>query len=185
MMGMAEPRPEPMIMGFLLSWFALLCLLIAVPVLTMRLLSEEHRTGSLEVLLTAPLDELHVVLSKFLAVLVFFMLIWLPWGVCLVALRIEGGQPFEYRPLLSFYLMWLFSGAAFVSMGLFFSSLTRNQIIAAVLTFMGMLLLTSVYFLAGMVESPRGGTGGMSHWMPILTHVSYIELWISSLAGAS
>lgn len=174
---------EPVIAGFLVSWFALGCLLVAVPVLTMKLLSEEQRTGSLEVLLTAPLGEVQVVLSKFLAVLVFFMLVWAPWGVCLVALRIGGGAPFEYRPAISFYLMWLVCGASFLSMGIFFSSLTRNQIIAAVMTFMGMLILTVPYWIKELIAPRSGGIASTAAWEPILNHLSFIELWIQSIYG--
>ena len=88
-----------------------------VPALTMRLLSEEKRTGTLEVLLTAPVNEAAVVLSKFLACWLFFMLCWVPTGLYLIALRVEGGQPFDYRPLLSFYLAVGASGAAFIAIG--------------------------------------------------------------------
>jgi ABC-type transport system involved in multi-copper enzyme maturation permease subunit len=172
---------EPVITRYLLTMFPIICVIVTVPVLTMRLLSEEHRTGTLEVLLTAPVGEGTVVLSKFLAALVFYLLIWAPWGLCLIALRIEGGQPFEYRPLLSFYIMVACTGAAFLSMGLFFSSLTRSQIAAAILTFVGMLLLTVTYFAKELLAQtqPTAASG----WVPVLTHISYLELWITSLFG--
>ena len=50
----------------------------------------------------------------------------------------EAGKEFDYRPLISFYLALLFCGSGFISMGLFFSSLTKSQIIGAMLTFVGM-----------------------------------------------
>jgi ABC-type transport system involved in multi-copper enzyme maturation permease subunit len=175
----AQPFPEPVITGYLLAWFPIFCVVMAIPVLTMRLLSEENRTGSIEVLLTAPVSEVPVVLSKFFASLLFYLLIWLPWGICLIALRLEGGEPFEYRPLLSFYLMLACTGAGFLSMGLFFSSLTRNQIIAAVLTFMGMLVMTVSYFAKQLIERQSPG----SAWVSLLSHISYLDLWISSLFG--
>src|SRR5207253_8241291 len=149
-----------------------------VPVITMRLLSEEKRTGTLEVLLTAPVSETTTVISKFLAALIFFMVIWIPWGLFLVALRVEGGQPFDYRPLISFFIALLFSGAGFLSMGLFFSSLTRNQIASAVLTLMGMLILIGVYFVQFSSLVPPS-----SPWFSVLTYASYIDLWINSLKG--
>lgn len=172
---------EPVISFYLVEWFPVICVIFAVPLLTMRLLAEEQRTGSLEVLLTAPVGETTVVLSKFLAALVFYMLIWIPWGLCLIALRAEGGQPFEYRPLLSFYLMLLLTGAAFTSMGLFFSSLTRNQIISAVLTFMALLLLTVAFFFKQMVQSQAEVAA--SGWMPVVAHISYLDLWVTSALG--
>jgi ABC-2 type transport system permease protein len=167
---------EPIVRFYVIHWVPVLCVTFVVPVLTMRLLSEEHRSGTLEVLLTAPVNEAAVVLSKFLAALVFFMVVFLPWGLLLVDLRVEGGEPFDYRPLISFFIALLFSGAGFLSMGLFFSSLTRNQIGAAILTFMGMLLLFALFFV---VDNMAEG----NYWKTVLTQASYLHFWMSSLSG--
>ena len=118
-----------------------------VPALTMRLVAEENRTGSMEVLLTAPVNEGPVVVSKFLATWLFFLLTWLPSGLFLIALRIEVRQAFDYLPLLSYYVCLAAQGLAFVGMGLFFSTLTRNQVVAAVLTFVGMLVFLACYMI--------------------------------------
>src|SRR5439155_479024 len=142
-----------------------------VPVLTMRLLSEERRTGTIEVMLTAPVDEVVVVISKFVAALVFYLTLWIPWGLFLVALRVEGGQPFDYLPLLSFYVTLVCSGAAFVAMGLFFSSLTRNQIISAVLSFMGMMFLLCFFLLRQMTQIGP-------NWSAFFKQLSFVDLWI-------
>jgi ABC-2 type transport system permease protein len=179
--GQAIAR-EPVIIRYLLAWFPVISVVVAVPLLTMRLFSEEQRSGTMEVLLTAPVGETPVVLSKFFAALFFYMLFWLPWGICLIFFRVEGGKPFEYRPLLSFYLMQMVTGAAFVSMGLFFSSLTRNQIIAAVLTFMAMIFWTFLFFARRQLEE-QPGMGTASGWVTVLAHVSYLDLWISSMQG--
>lgn len=112
-----------------------------VPALTMGLFAEEKRSGTFEVLLTAPVGETTVVLSKFSGAWLFYLICWLPPGLYLVALRVAGGAAFDYRPVLTFYLALAASGAAFIAMGVFFSSLTRNQIVAAVLTFAGMMAL--------------------------------------------
>src|SRR5579871_5691505 len=141
------PLVEPVIRFYIIDWFPIICVTLVVPALTMRLLSEERRSGTLEVLMTAPLGEGAVVLSKFLAALILYMVVWMPWGLYLVALRIQGRQPFDYYPLLSFFFALLATGAGFLSMGLFFSSLTRNQIIAFFLTVVGMLALLMVFFL--------------------------------------
>jgi hypothetical protein len=147
-----------------------------IPALTMRLLSEERRTGTLEVLLTAPVSEAVVVLSKFLACWLFFMLCWVPAGLFLIGLRVEGGQPFDYRPLLSFYLAVGASGAAFIAIGMVFSALTRNQIVAAVLTFVVMLVLmvvqwTEVFPVLGPAVKAA------------LKRLAYWDLWVAALRG--
>jgi ABC-2 type transport system permease protein len=173
---MGEPMVEPVIVDFVISWWAVIPMIFIVPVLTMRLLSEERRSGTLEVLLTAPLEEASVVVSKFLAALVFFLVLWLPWGLFLVALRVQGGEAFDYRPLLSFFIALAATGAGCVSMGLFFSSMTRNQIIAAIVTFVGMFAWTLIFFLKR--DLPQD-----SPWRIIMTYVSYVDLWIEAVQG--
>jgi ABC-2 type transport system permease protein len=174
-----EPLFEPIVRSFFFGLIPVFAILFIVPIITMRSLSEERRTGTLEVLLTVPVDEFSVVLSKFLAALAFFMIVWLPWGLFLVALRIVGGESFDFRPLLSFLIVLLFTGANFTSMGLFFSSVTRNQIISAVLTFAGMLGLFFIYFGVFMLRNRMPG----SPWIPVLNHMSFVDLWFNSLDG--
>jgi ABC-type transport system involved in multi-copper enzyme maturation permease subunit len=176
MTGTPIPQVEPIVINYIIDIFPVICVIFVVPVLTMRLLSEEQRTGTIEVMLTAPLGETAVVLSKFIASFLVFLLVWVPWGLYLVSLRVEGGQSFDYLPIMSFFIALVFTGAGFMSMGLFFSSLTRNQVTAAILTFVGMLTLTFVYFLKAnwpITDARR----------VILEHISYIDLWIHSLEG--
>ncbi|HTK77576.1 MAG TPA: hypothetical protein VL371_20085, partial [Gemmataceae bacterium] len=125
--------------------------------------------------LTAPLGEVSVVLSKFFAALIYYLLLWVPWGLFLIELRVDGGKPFDYLPLLSFYGALVCSGAAFVAMGLFFSSLTRNQIIAAVMTFMGMMFLLIFFLLERLNVGPTLAA--------LFKQLSFIDLWITSLGG--
>ncbi|HEY8505220.1 MAG TPA: ABC transporter permease [Gemmataceae bacterium] len=167
---------EPIVEAFILQWWPVISIIFVVPAVTMRLFSEEKRTGTLEMLLTAPVSEWSVVLGKFLAAWVFFLLLWVPWGLYLIALRVEGGSPFDYLPLLSFFLVLAVSGASFVALGLFFSSLTRNQIIAAVLTF-GVLLAYVLFFFLPRFE----GVG--EFWRAVFTRLSFINLWLEALSG--
>ncbi|HLW67749.1 MAG TPA: ABC transporter permease [Gemmataceae bacterium] len=174
------PMEEPIVRSYIISFVLVVAVMIAVPLLTMRLLSEERRTGTLEVMLTAPLSEYLVVLSKFFATLMFFMLLFVPWVLFLVPLRLEAGQPFDYRPMLSFLLALLTSGAGFIAMGLFFSTLTKNQIIAAVLSFMGMMLMVSLYILEDSITS---GEGFFASLKPVVRTVSFVDMWIDAGFG--
>jgi ABC-2 type transport system permease protein len=70
-----------------------------------------------------------------------------PWWLYLLALRLEGGQEFDFRPMIGFSVALLACGAAFVAMGMFFSSLTRDQIISAALSLMGMMILVGFFFI--------------------------------------
>ncbi len=171
--------PEPIVSRFFLQWAVVIGTIVAIPVLTMRLLSEEKRSGTLEVLLTAPVDETAVVISKFLAACIMYLVMWLPFGFFLIYLRLAGGSEFDYRPLFSFSIGMIATSAAFVSMGVFFSSLTHSQVASGVLTFAGMLALTLIFLVSGML----GSLMPSSSWVTILKHASYIDVWIETLEG--
>jgi ABC-2 type transport system permease protein len=166
--------PEPVVAELLRNWLTIFPVLFLVPALTMRLISEERRTGTYEVLVCAPVSETPIIISKVIAAWVFYMLTWAVWAAVLIALRLDSGNPYDYRPLLSFYLAVAASGLAFVSMGVFFSTLTRNQIIAAVLTFFGMTVLLS-FAVIGDLTSPQ--------WKPLFSHLTYLWLWFDALEG--
>jgi len=180
--------PEPIVRSFVLQLTAVISIVVVIPVLTMRLLSEEKRTGTLEVLLTAPVDEGAVILSKFLAAFVMYLVMWVPFGLFLAYLRVGGGSPFDYRPLFSFTIGQLATGAAFIAMGVFFSSLTRNQVASGVLTFAGMLSLTSIYFFGWllsqyMASSTEPKRSQLETWEKVLKHMSYLDVWFDTLDG--
>ena len=80
---------------FLLDWPPVICFIIGIPLLTMRLMSEEWSTGTYEMLMTVPVKESTVVLAKFFAAFLFFLLLWVPFGICLVALRVGRVSPLE------------------------------------------------------------------------------------------
>jgi ABC-2 type transport system permease protein len=170
--------PEPILQNYWsLTVGAVFGLVFLVPVLTMRAFSEEKRTGTLEVLLTAPVNEAPVVLSKFVAALAFFMLAWVPAGLFLIALRIEGGQPFDFRPMLSYYLAMAATGGAFIAIGLFFSSLTSNQLVSAALTF----ALTFGTLLLGLFS--RAYSSLNPTLQALGAKFAYFNIWIQALDG--
>ncbi|MFQ6057700.1 MAG: ABC transporter permease [Anaerolineae bacterium] len=114
-------------------------LLLISPALTMRLLAEEQRMGTIELLLTSPVRDWEVVLGKFLASLTLFaVMLALTLSYPLILKRF--GNP-DLGPLLGGYLGILLLGGAFLSVGLFTSSLTQNQIVAAILGFGALLIL--------------------------------------------
>jgi hypothetical protein len=177
-MGRRSAVIEPIVRDYVGSWLPIFFNLLVVPILTMRLLSEERRSGTLEVLLTAPVNETQVVLSKFFAAVVMYVVTWLPFLLFLTAIPLGGGAPFDYRPLMSFFVGLVVTGAGFVGMGLFFSSLTSNQIAAVVLTFAGMIALTAAQVVRGLPWVTPGG-----NWDTFLAHLSYLEVWTNTLEG--
>jgi ABC-2 type transport system permease protein len=173
-MGGGRGVPEPIFQSYVLSFLALIPVIFIVPVITMRMLSEEKRTGTMEVLLSAPVNEWQIVLAKFFAGLRIFMLSWYLWGIYLIPLRIEGGQDFDYRPVITFMIALIAMGSGFIAMGLFFSSLTKHQIVAAVFTFMVMFVSTLMFILFQYV--------GESAWT-FMRNVTYIDLWLNAARG--
>jgi ABC-2 type transport system permease protein len=129
--------------GTLFFWLAML---FVGPVLTMRLLSEERRSGTLEMLLTAPVTEGQVVLGKYLGALLFYVFLWLPTLVYVALLARQ--LPLDWGPVGASYLGTIGIGAMFLAIGLFTSALTKNQVVAAVLAF----ALTFAAFLPAFLE---------------------------------
>lgn len=169
--------PEPIVQFYFIAIFPVFALIIIIPLLTMRLFAEEKRTGTLEVMLTAPVNEWVVVLSKFVATWLFFMFCWVPSLLLLLALRTEGGTAFDFRPLLGFALALAASGAAFVAIGLFLSALTNNQIVAAVLTAGAMTFFVACYLI-------RGGSMGLPPTVSaFFNKLAFLNLWSEALSG--
>lgn len=113
--------------------------LFVLPMITMRSFSEEKRSGTFELLLTAPLTDLQIILGKFLGAMTLYGLMLLITLVD-VGLLFYYGNP-EWKPIVTGYVGLLLMGGCFISVGLFISSLTKNQIVAAVITFSAFLML--------------------------------------------
>jgi len=116
--------------------------LFVLPLITMRTYAEEKRSGTIELLLTSPLTDFQIIMGKFIGAVALYALmlaITLPhMGILFVY-----GNP-EWKPIVTGYLGLLLMGASFISMGLWISSLTRNQIVAGMITFAMFLLLWTI-----------------------------------------
>jgi ABC-2 type transport system permease protein len=144
--GSREATLRPVLSNFSVTF------LLAAPLLTMRLLAEEARTGTLELLLTQPLREVELVLGKYLGAVVF--LVFMLAATLYFPLQLEiYGNPDE-GPMVAGYLGVLLQGMAFLAIGLMASALTQNQIIAAVVTFVSLLIL----WLSDALSRIVGGT---------------------------
>lgn len=107
-------------------------LLLIMPMLTMRLLSEEKKSRTAELLMTSPVTITEVILGKFFAsYVVYFMMLLLTLHIPVI---LSGFSHVDWRPLLPSYLGLFLLGGVFLSLGLFASSLTENQVIAAVIS---------------------------------------------------
>jgi len=113
--------------------------LFVLPLITMRTYAEEKRTGTIELLLTSPLTDFEIIMGKFLGAVALYGLMLAVTLIHISVLFIYGNP--EWKPIFSGYLGLLLMGASFISIGLLISSLTRNQIVAGMVTFAVLLLL--------------------------------------------
>lgn len=129
---LSDPRaPAGPPMTYFFGSTTLLLLILGV-VLTMRLVSEELRSGSIEVLMTAPVTEGQVIAGKYLAALTFFASLWLP--TVAYAFIVDHYSEVDWGPVAAGYLGILLVGALFLSVGVFASSMTSSQLVAAMVT---------------------------------------------------
>jgi ABC-2 type transport system permease protein len=143
------------ISGSMPFWIAIL---VAIPALSMRLIAEERRSGTIETLLTAPVSEIEVVVAKWLAGVLMYLLLLLPFVIYLPFLYYQARFYFDPGPILALAIGLTSMGMMFVAIGLFFSALTRNQIIAAIWTFvvlfMFVVLTMLVHYYAIARQAP-------------------------------
>lgn len=145
-------------------WNIALISLFTLPLITMRLYSEEKRLGTVELLYTAPITPTQIVLGKFLAGLGFYIVMLLP-TMFFQALLFIYGDP-EFLPVLSGYIGLILLGSAFISVGLFISTTTENQIIAAI----GGFGLSLLLWVVGWGANFAGPT-----LKPLLNYISIIN----------
>jgi ABC-2 type transport system permease protein len=128
--------------------------LFLLPMVTMRTYSEEKRSGTIELLLTSPVTDLEITLGKFfgaVAMYLGFMAVVFAYVLVLFGL----GQP-EWKPIASGFLGLTLLGASFISLGLFISSTTKNQVVAGAATFGCLLLLWIIDWSADNMSAPWG-----------------------------
>jgi ABC-2 type transport system permease protein len=123
--------------------------LFVLPLVTMRTYSEEKRSGTIELLLTAPLTDLQIIIGKFLGAMGLYASM-MALTLVHVGLLFAFGNP-EWRPVATTYLGMLLMGGCFVSVGLLISSLTKNQIVAGMVTFGVFLMLWVINWIASFM----------------------------------
>jgi ABC-2 type transport system permease protein len=151
--------------------------LLMVPVITMRLMAEERRLGTIELLLTSPVWEAQIVLAKFVASLA---ILGVMLGLSLaypVVLAVYGAP--DWGPIYSGYLGLTLLGGALVAVGLLVSSLTASQVVAAVVTLGILLLLWTIDSLGHLVPDPFDtltvSLSFLAHFTPFATGALFLS----------
>jgi ABC-2 type transport system permease protein len=142
-------------------------LLFTLPLVTMRTYAEEKRSGTIELLLTAPLTDVQIVIGKFLGGIVLYAAMLAATLIHLAFLFVFGNP--EWRPVVTGYLGLLLMGGCFLSLGLFVSSLTRNQIVAGMITF----ALFLMFWVINWISSFTGPTTqAVLNYLSITEHLN-------------
>jgi ABC-2 type transport system permease protein len=144
--GGAAPFDVPSLLMRNFFGIASTLLLFITPMLTMGVYAEERRRGTMELLMTSPITDLAIVLGKFLASFTLLVIMLVPTAASFAYMMLHSDPAASWRLLFSDYLGVLLLGGSLLALGCFFSSLTESQLIAAVLTFGGILLLWVVDF---------------------------------------
>lgn len=136
----SELGPMQYFLAGLVSWFVMLTM---VPFLTMRLFSDEKKSGTIEALMTAPLRDIEYVLGKFFAAYCLYGILWFFTLNVVLVLHYIGhdSAPIDRGPVVGGYLGIMLLGMLFTSVGCMTSAMTKNQIVGAILGFSGCVLL--------------------------------------------
>ena len=140
-------------------------LLFIVPVITMRCFAEEKKSGTFELLLTYPVSDTSIILGKFAAAIMFFLVMMILTLFFPIYLMVVSDP--EIGPILSSYLGFFLLGATFIAMGVFVSSTTENQIISA----LGAFGLNLILWIVGWVNpTTEGISNKVFQYLSIIEH---------------
>jgi ABC-2 type transport system permease protein len=168
-----EATTMPVTELFYATPFFWLILLLAAPVITMRLFALEKSSGTFETLMTTPVRDAQVVLAKFTAALLFYLVMWTPLLGCMCILRRYTNDPSALNPaavggtFLGIFLL----GGLFLALGCLGSSLTRSQIVAAMISFAGGISLFLLSFLADRLELKVSWVARVFSYVSLVDHM--------------
>jgi ABC-2 type transport system permease protein len=145
-------------------------LLFVIPGITMRLLAEEQRMGTIELLLTAPVRDWEVIIGKFAAAMALFLLMLVPTGLYVLFLMLWGHP--DSSTILTGYVGIILVGAVFVSIGLLTSAITQNQLVAFLIAFVVSLIL---WLIDGLSSNFTGTGGNVLTYLALQQHLSNFE----------
>ncbi|PYV04590.1 MAG: ABC transporter [Acidobacteria bacterium] len=167
MMGQGAPPVSlnDVIVRGLLEGVLTVVLLLLIPLITMRLYAEEKRSGTMELLLTSPVTDLEIIFGKFLGALALYSVLVLITFLYISILFVYGNP--NARPLLANALGLLLYGSALLALGMWFSTLTRNQIVAGSI---GLAVFLLLYVLDWITEYSSSVVGRIASYMALTTH---------------
>jgi len=164
MMGQGGPTNVNDIIRPLLQFGATIALFL-IPMITMRLFAEEKKTGTIELLLTSPVNDVAIILGKWLGAMLLYLCV-LGMSVINIGMLFIWSKP-DWKPVLVAYLGLILQGGCLLAIGAFISTLTKNQIIAGGVTFFVCLLL---WLLSWFTAFDTAGPAQVVNYLSIVTH---------------
>ena len=175
----SAPQDDPPIVQFLsIFWIPVF---FVVPLLTMRSIAEERDSGTLETLMTTPTSSVTMVFSKFLGAYCFYILLWLSTlSFPLITVKFfpsvgASGHLLETEPVVGGFIFLALSGIFFVSVGIFASSITRSQLVAAMFSFTAIFVaIVGGQQLGNIARSGvelSFGLGGIVNYLQVFNHL--------------
>jgi len=161
--------------NFNLSYMALILILI-IPILTMKILADERKSGTEVLLITSPASLTSIVVGKYLAAFAVFLVMTAITFIYPIILAVLGEPSFS--EIVGGYIGFILLGAAFISFGLFASSLTESQIIAAIVSVVGLLVM---WLLQGIAPSLGGIWSKILNWFSLYSRTEDFFAGILSL----
>ena len=169
-----SPAEAPITELFFETYYFWLIVLLATPILTMRSFALEKFSGTFETLMTTPVRDWEVTLAKFSASMILYMVIWVPLAIYigLIQSHISGGAATDYGAWFTAFIGIFLVGCLYISMGCFASSLTENQIIAAILSFALGVGLFFLSFVTYRMENATHWIAASAHYVSLVKHMN-------------
>jgi ABC-2 type transport system permease protein len=169
----SEPTDRPVIEMFFNTYYFWVIISIAAPIITMRSFAQEKNSGTFETLMTAPVSDWQVVLAKFTAAMVFYVLMWLPLLACLLIIHYHSAAGMQLDPetVATTFLGIVLLGCLYNSLGCLSSALTKSQIIAAIVSLAGSVALFVVSFIAMAFSTQSGFTSQFFTHLGLVDHM--------------
>jgi ABC-2 type transport system permease protein len=145
-----------------------------LPLITMRLFAEEYKLGTIESLMTAPVRDMQVVLAKYLSAVFFYTLLWAPTALYFLIFQWQTGlAPANSMGIyLGAYAMLFLLGAFYVALGCLASALTRNQIVAAIISFVSISVLVYWGFYSRWFPNIGQGLRDFTNYLSPIQHMA-------------
>ena len=151
--------------------------LLIVPLLTMRLYAEEKKNGTMELLMTSPITTTQVLLGKFFSCLtIYFMIMIMTLSFNIIMMVYSQGK-LDWGPVISGYAGTLLLGSTIIAIGMFFSSLTENQIVAAAITTTFLMGLWLLIYTANYLKPP------LNYFISYLSLTEHLDSFATGFVG--